>query len=267
MDPAAVELSFWETIRSSNNPEDFKAYLEQYPNGRFASLARLRLQPVLTAESKPAYKGNKIVNVHGAPLPGKYDGVFKSDQMGDIPSTVEIENNNGELSGKINTPQGPAAITGGTFDNGKVVMKFDAGGNEGTVTAMLDGDKITGKWELGGQSGGLELKRAGMAALSAAAPAAPKKEIAPASGDPLSGVWDAAADAQGTSIPFTLKLKLEGDKVTGSSDSAQGSVALTKGTWAANKLTFSVDSPNGSIGMTATIKDGKLVANLILQVR
>jgi hypothetical protein len=75
----------------------------------------------------------------------------------------------------------------------------------------------------------------------------------------VSGEWDAAADAQGTSIPFTLKLKLEGDKVTGSSESAQGAVPLSKGTWTANKLSFTMDTPNGSIGMTATIKDGKLV--------
>ena len=193
------------------------------------------------------------------PLSGKYEGVAKSDQMGDIPLTVEIKNDAGKLSGKIDSPQGPAAITGGTFDNGKVVMKFDAGGNEGTVTAMLDGDKITGKWELGGQGGVLELKRAGTAGAAPAVTAAPKKESAPAAGDPLTGEWDAAADAQGTSIPFTLKLKLEGDKVSGTSESAQGAVPLSKGSWTANKLSFTMDTPNGSIGMTATIKDGKLV--------
>jgi hypothetical protein len=151
-------------------------------------------------------------------LSGKYEGVAKSDQIGDIPLTVEIKNDNGKLTGKIETPQGPAAITGGTFDNGKIVMKFDAGGNEGTVTATLDGDKISGKWELAGQGGGLELKRAAMVASApassaggAAKPAAPAAAPATA-GDPLTGEWDAAADANGTEFPFTLKLKLEGDR-------------------------------------------------------
>jgi hypothetical protein len=196
-------------------------------------------------------------------LSGKYEGVAKSDQMGDIPLTVEIKNDAGKLSGKIDSPQGPAPITGGTFDNGKIVMKFDAGGTEGTVTAMLDGDKITGKWELGGQGGGLELKRAGMAPAAPAPTAAPKS--APAAGDPLSGDWDASADAQGTAIPFTLKLKLEGDKVTGSSESARGAVPLTKGTWTANKLSFTIDVPDtGAISMTAIIKDGKLIGDFDL---
>ena len=198
------------------------------------------------------------------PLSGKYEGVAKSEQIGDIPLTVEIKNDNGKVSGKIDTPQGPAPITGGTFDNGKLTMKFDAGGNEGTVTAMLDGDKITGKWELAGQGGTLELKRAGMASSGAAKPAPAAGAPAagpPAAGDPVSGEWDATADAGGTSLPFTLKLKLEGDKVTGSSESAQGSAPLSKGTYSNNKISFSLDTPNGSIGMTAMIKDGKMVGD------
>jgi len=194
-------------------------------------------------------------------LSGKYEGVAKSDQIGDIPLTVEIKNENGKITGKIETPQGPAAITGGTYDNGKIIMKFDAGGNEGTVTATLDGDKITGKWELAGQGGGLELKRAATAAGGAAA-AKPATPAAPAAGgDPISGEWDATADAGGTSLPFTLKLKLEGDKVTGTSESAQGSAALSKGSFAGNKLSFSLDTPNGAIAMTALLKDGKLVGD------
>ncbi len=209
---------------------------------------------------------NKSTNPPGQnkdTLSGKYEGVAKSDQIGDIPLTVEIKNDNGKLSGKIDTPQGPAAITGGTFDNGKIVMKFDAGGNEGTVTAMLDGDKISGKWELGGQGGGLELKRAGMAGSAPASSAGGAAKPAPAAtaGDPISGEWDATADAGGTSLPFTLKLKLEGEKVTGSSDSAQGSATISKGTFAANKLSFSLDTPNGAITMTATVKDGKIVGD------
>lgn len=47
-DPTAVELAFWDTIKSSTEPEDFKAYLKEYPNGRFAALARLRTQSPTT---------------------------------------------------------------------------------------------------------------------------------------------------------------------------------------------------------------------------
>jgi len=40
---AGVEIMFWESIRQSTNPADFQAYLAQYPQGKFAVLARNRL--------------------------------------------------------------------------------------------------------------------------------------------------------------------------------------------------------------------------------
>ncbi|HYP00955.1 MAG TPA: caspase family protein, partial [Pyrinomonadaceae bacterium] len=45
VDPAAVELSFWDAIKNSSDPEDFRAYLDKYPNGTFADLARRRTAP------------------------------------------------------------------------------------------------------------------------------------------------------------------------------------------------------------------------------
>jgi hypothetical protein len=38
-----AEMVFWDSVRSSNDPADYRAYLEQYPNGKFAALARNRL--------------------------------------------------------------------------------------------------------------------------------------------------------------------------------------------------------------------------------
>lgn len=38
-----MEMVFWESVRGSNDPADFRAYLEKYPNGAFARLARNRL--------------------------------------------------------------------------------------------------------------------------------------------------------------------------------------------------------------------------------
>lgn len=54
-DTTAVELSFWDTIKNSSNPEDFRAYLQQYPNGRFAALARIRANaaPAPAGPSQP----------------------------------------------------------------------------------------------------------------------------------------------------------------------------------------------------------------------
>jgi hypothetical protein len=48
---AGVEIMFWESIRASSNPADFTAYLEQYPQGKFAALARNRLAAPAAAPS------------------------------------------------------------------------------------------------------------------------------------------------------------------------------------------------------------------------
>jgi tetratricopeptide (TPR) repeat protein len=72
VDPAAIELSYWDTIRNSNNPEDFKSYLEKYPDGQFASLARSRSQAVrpggnaATGDSMDTSYWNAIKDSHTA---------------------------------------------------------------------------------------------------------------------------------------------------------------------------------------------------------
>ena len=46
-DPKAVELVFWDSIKDSVRAADYDAYLEQYPEGNFAALARARLAELL----------------------------------------------------------------------------------------------------------------------------------------------------------------------------------------------------------------------------
>lgn len=50
VDPLAVELAFWNSIKDSSNPADFTAYLEQYPSGNFAPIARNRIGSATNAQ-------------------------------------------------------------------------------------------------------------------------------------------------------------------------------------------------------------------------
>ena len=43
-DPRAVELAFWNAVADSNDPTQYKAYLDRYPQGQFADLAKLKAQ-------------------------------------------------------------------------------------------------------------------------------------------------------------------------------------------------------------------------------
>jgi hypothetical protein len=39
----ALDLTFWESVKDSDRPEELQAYLKQHPNGHFVELARARL--------------------------------------------------------------------------------------------------------------------------------------------------------------------------------------------------------------------------------
>ncbi len=43
-DPTTDDRAFWESVKDSGKADELHAYLEQYPNGRFAALARTRLK-------------------------------------------------------------------------------------------------------------------------------------------------------------------------------------------------------------------------------
>ncbi len=52
-DLVAVELAFWDAIKESEDPAEFSAYLEQYPEGSFAALADSRRETLLQAKAEP----------------------------------------------------------------------------------------------------------------------------------------------------------------------------------------------------------------------
>jgi hypothetical protein len=54
VDPTAIELSYWETIKNSTSADDFKAYMEKYPDGQFTALAKNRISSLEAfAKSEP----------------------------------------------------------------------------------------------------------------------------------------------------------------------------------------------------------------------
>jgi formylglycine-generating enzyme required for sulfatase activity len=47
------ELTFWDSIKNSNYASDYQAYLKAYPDGRFAALAKARIERLQAAASAP----------------------------------------------------------------------------------------------------------------------------------------------------------------------------------------------------------------------
>ncbi len=78
IDPAAFELTYWESIKNSTDPEDFKAYLEKYPRGQFAALAKnkLRILPTSTRDTETDAGGSQ----NSQPPSGAVSGGILNDK-------------------------------------------------------------------------------------------------------------------------------------------------------------------------------------------
>ncbi|WP_232299223.1 formylglycine-generating enzyme family protein [Azoarcus sp. CIB] len=59
------ELTFWDSVKDSQHASDYEAYLKAYPNGRFAALARARIERLRAAAPKVETPSPKVV----APAP------------------------------------------------------------------------------------------------------------------------------------------------------------------------------------------------------
>jgi len=86
------ESLFWESVRSSDNPAELKAYLERYPQGTFAPLANARLESIAAAEARRAAEPKLNIPQTSEPRPetlrlpasagsgpGRFDGRWNAE--------------------------------------------------------------------------------------------------------------------------------------------------------------------------------------------
>jgi tetratricopeptide (TPR) repeat protein len=75
VDPQQQDIAYWNSIKSSKNADDYKTYLEKYPNGEFVDLAKLRVEqlspPPVPAEQPalPAPAAQPVEPAPTAPAP------------------------------------------------------------------------------------------------------------------------------------------------------------------------------------------------------
>jgi hypothetical protein len=53
-DPVSIEVEYWDSVRNSNQPADFQAYLTRYPSGQFADIAQRRVAALTTPAAPEA---------------------------------------------------------------------------------------------------------------------------------------------------------------------------------------------------------------------
>ena len=171
-------------------------------------------------------------------LAGNYQGVAKT-ATGDVQITLQLNDEGGKFSGHLMTPQGQFEIVKGQVADGLLSLDLDLKGAPAKLSVRQRDDKLVGDWSRAGQAEPVELKKL----------------------DELSGDWEAVANVDGQNYPFTLSLKIEADKISGSSASELGNSTISKGTVKDGKLAFQLDGGSGTIIMTAALQDGNLVGD------
>jgi hypothetical protein len=189
------------------------------------------------------------------PISGEWDASFVADGTTAL-LTLEFQLNGDKVTGKaLSAHTGPGTISKGTWTDNKLSFTLDFVTHDSiAVTGALKDGKLIGEFRTEGFQSKWEAQRKAVPAASSVAK--PPVDYP----DPISGEWDASFEAQSTAAPITFKLKLAGDRVTGTSESAHlGSGTVSKGLWASDKLSFTLDSGQLTIAVTGRLQDGKLV--------
>jgi tRNA A-37 threonylcarbamoyl transferase component Bud32 len=155
-DDEAVELAFWNAIGASSDPRLYREYLAKYPNGRFASLAKLKLEgqspkAVETRASKSAPPSppapappprENVPPVRAALKPEEYGGPLRGDLRwtGSLApgANLVIQGGKaaaGDLSGDLpRVPSNVEAVTSGV-----AVVEQPAAGNQWDRVVVKNG--------------------------------------------------------------------------------------------------------------------------------
>ena len=174
-----------------------------------------------------------------ASLTGKYEGMVKDDSGQPQKVTLDLVADSGKYSGTFTTQKGSFKILKGQMANETLTLEIEKpGGTSGPMALKKSAAGLMTTFMDGGKSVTIDFRKA----------------VA----DEISGEWEAVADAQGESVPFTLVLKLDGEKLTGSSSSQLGSSTVSAGTWKDGKLAVVLDTGGGNITLVATMVEGKL---------
>lgn len=139
---AATERTYWESIRTSSNPEDFRAYLNKYPNGEFIDLAKNKLRALEAAKANSNnVKGNSQSSENTSPS-WQMVGVWRavSTEFGDSVEMTYTANADGTYQFFARNAQGATAQDYGLwqYSNGILYQKFSNGASGKGSVEWLD---------------------------------------------------------------------------------------------------------------------------------
>lgn len=197
-------------------------------------LALLFVPAIVTAQGG----SSTTQKVEPSSLTGKYEGTVKNE-TGEQKLALDLIEESGKFSGTFTTARGSFKIIKGQMAGKVLTLEIEKPASPpGTMSLRQNGNVLIATISEAGKNLTFEFR----------------KVVA----DEISGEWDAVADASGQPFPFTLTLKLEGEKITGSSVSQLGNSNISSGSWKDGKFAVILQGSAGPIGLVATMIDGKL---------
>ncbi len=112
----AVDLAYWEAIKSSRNVEAVRSYLEKFPQGQFVALARIRLSELERASDtkvSPPAKPQKLAALPDQPAGPDADGSPSTPDDGGLSGPALARAIQGELDRLGCRPGGVDGAWGG----------------------------------------------------------------------------------------------------------------------------------------------------------
>ncbi len=156
----ASELTFWDAIKDSANAADYEAYVEQYPNGTFATLARNRLamfkagEVPATVEQQQASLPDPTEETPG--FDGEWEMVINNEgctQLGRAGGTIVAADS--KLSGSFRVGMhGTFQIHGTILPSGELAKAYLQGRYYVKLTGKIAGDEGQGRWSSGSSCDG-----------------------------------------------------------------------------------------------------------------
>ena len=181
-------------------------------------------------------------------------GIWKWSLAGQNGETIlKLKHDGEKLTGSYTNQFGKAEITDGSLKDGEITFKVkrELNGRLFLIrySGKLSGDKITGKCEfdVNGETRALEWKA--------------KRDIAEAAD--ASGNWNTVLIlGDGNRIEGTLKLKQDGDKLTGVTVRNENETQIQEGKIAGNEISFKVIRDRDGRKVTAKYK-GKIAGDTV----
>jgi len=153
IDTANAEVSFWESIKNSADPEDLKDYLKRYPNGAFEGIAKRRIQAMATNSLAAGRENDSPADLAGTIWENK-------DESRGIMNAVFIYEFLPDGTYQTRNPNAPKVSGGGTWkqEGNHLLLKE----SNLTIEGILDGDRINAEFYSSGRRTSLMFTRKGV---------------------------------------------------------------------------------------------------------